>query len=417
VATAPAAVVSDSACYLIVGGLGDLGLLLARWLVDRGARHLALMSRREPGPVERAAIAQLQARGTEVRLICGDVAVHADAMQAIEMLRNSPQPLRGVFHAAGVLDDGVLEQQSWRRFERVLAPKVTGAWHLHRLTRDVPLDFFVLFSSVASLLGSAGQGNHAAANAYLDALAWQRRADGLPAVSINWGAWSAIGAAARGGVGARLALRGIGEIAPHEGLAALERLLVWPTPQIGVVPIDWNVYRRQFAAGSEPAVLAEVLAESSSGGARPAAQLQTDLPQKLAAAAPGERRGLLLELIRTEVVRGLGLEASRELPVNEPLSALGVDSLLAVELRNALSRGLGLVRRLPATLLFDYPSISALTEYLLANAVASTADSAPRPDRKEAASPQAAASQLLDEAMIAALSDAEAEALLIKELG
>lgn len=417
VATAPMPVVSASACYLIVGGLGDLGLLLAQWLADRGARHLALMSRREPGAAERAAVARLQARGTEVRLIRGDVTVHAEATQAIDTLRNSPQPLRGVFHAAGVLDDGVLEQQNWRRFERVLAPKVIGAWNLHRLTCELPLDFFVLFSSVASLLGSAGQGNHAAANAYLDALAWQRRADGLPAVSINWGAWSSIGAAARGGVGGRLALRGIGEIAPHEGLPALERLLAWPRPQIGVVPIDWSVYRRQFAPGGEPAVLAEVLAESSSAAARSASPLQTDFPKKLAAAAPGERRGLLLELIRTEVVKGLGLEAGKELPINEPLSALGVDSLLAVELRNALSRGLGLVRRLPATLLFDYPSISALTDHLLANAVAGSAESAVRPAPHAAASPKAASSRIIEEATIAALSDEEAEALLIKELG
>jgi acyl carrier protein len=164
-------------------------------------------------------------------------------------------------------------------------------------------------------------------------------------------------------------------------------------------------------------VLAEVLAESSSGTARPAAQLPTDFPRKLAAAAPGERRGLLLELIRTEVVKGLGLEAGKELPINVPLSALGVDSLLAVELRNALSRGLGLVRRLPATLLFDYPSISALTDYLLANAVASSAESAVRPASHAAASPRASSSQMMDEATIAALSDEEAEALLIKELG
>jgi polyketide synthase 12/myxalamid-type polyketide synthase MxaB len=408
VAAAAAPVVSAEACYLIVGGLGDLGLLLAQWLVDRGARHLALMSRREPGATERAAVARLEARGSEVRLIRGDIAVHADATHAIDALRNLPQPLRGVFHAAGLLDDGVLEQQTWRRFERVFAPKVTGAWNLHRLTRDLPMDFFVLFSSVASLLGSPGQSNHAAANAYLDALAWQRRADGLPALSINWGAWSSIGAAARGGVGSRLALRGIGEIAPHEGLAALERLLVWPRPQIGVVPIDWSVYRRQFTSGSEPAVLAEVLAESSSGAARSAAPLQTELPKKLAVAAPRERRALLLELIRSEVIKGLGLEADRELPITEPLSALGVDSLLAVELRNALSRSLGLVRRLPATMLFDYPSISALADYLLANALASSAESTVRPVTHSAAS---------DEAAIASMSDEEAEALLIKELG
>jgi polyketide synthase 12/myxalamid-type polyketide synthase MxaB len=395
-------VIRADARYLIVGGLGDLGLLLAQWLVDRGARYLALMSRREPAVAELAAVARLEASGAEVRLIRGDVANEADVAQAVSTLRRLPQPLRGVFHSAGLLDDGVLEQQTWRRFEHVLAPKVVGAWNLHRFTRDLPLDFFVLFSSVASLLGSPGQGNHAAANAYLDALAWHRRADGLSAVSINWGAWSSIGAAARGGVGERLALRGIGEIAPEDGLAALQSLLVWPKPQIGMVPIDWSVYRRQFASGSEPCVLTEVLAEAPAATSGPApAPFQAGFPQTLAAAASGERRPLLIELIRTEVIKGLGLQADKQLPLNEPLSALGVDSLLAVELRNALSSALGLARRLPATLLFDYPSISALTDYLLANVVAV---------------PQAA-TLTPDEASIASMTDEEAEAMLIKELG
>jgi acyl transferase domain-containing protein/acyl carrier protein len=407
-ALASTPVICADARYLIVGGLGDLGLLLAQWLVDHGARYLALMSRREPAVAERAAVARLETSGAEVRLIRGDVAKEAEVAQAVGTLRRLPQPLRGVFHCAGLLDDGVLEQQTWRRFEHVLAPKVIGAWNLHRCTRDLPLDFFVLFSSVASLLGSPGQANHAAANAYLDALAWHRRADRLSAVSINWGAWASIGAAARSGLSERLALRGFGEIAPDEGLAALQSLLVWPKPQIGMVPIDWSAYRRQFASSREPCVLTEVLAQAPSATSRPTvAPPQVGFPQKLAAAAPGERRALLLELIRTEVIKGLGLQADKQLPMNEPLSALGVDSLLAVELRNALSSALGLSRRLPATLLFDYPSISALTDYLLANVVAVGG---------ERSAPQAV-TLTADEASIASMTDEEAEAMLIKELG
>jgi polyketide synthase 12/myxalamid-type polyketide synthase MxaB len=228
-------------------------------------------------------------------------------------------------------------------------------------------------------------------------------------LSINWGAWSSVGAAARGGVGGRLAQRGIGEITPEEGLAAFEQLLAWPRPQVAVMPIDWSVYAQQFESGATPAVLSEVISEPAPSAVRAPVQPHSDLAARLAAAAPAERRTLLLELLRSEVIKGLGLDAGKQIPINEPLIALGVDSLLAVELRNALSSALGLARRLPATLLFDYPSMSALADYLLAHV--SAGDTTAPSTAPEGPAPAA------DEAAIAALSDAEAEALLLKELG
>jgi polyketide synthase 12/myxalamid-type polyketide synthase MxaB len=272
------------------------------------------------------------------------------------------------------------------------------------------LDFFIMFSSVASLLGSAGQGNHAAANAFLDALAFHRRARGLPGLSINWGAWSAVGAAARRQIGGRIAARGLGEITPENGLAALDQLFAWPRPQVGVVPVDWQVFRRQFPEGQEPPFLSDQLV-GTQAAVRPTPEAATEsgIVERVRKAAPGERREIIARFIRDQVGKGLGLDPAQPIDGNQPLVALGLDSLLAVELRNALSRGLGFTRRLSATLLFDFPSISALADHLLATIVEAQPAATPAPAPRRAAA-------TVDEGEIAALTDEEAEALLLEEL-
>ncbi|MDH3602772.1 MAG: SDR family NAD(P)-dependent oxidoreductase, partial [Candidatus Tectomicrobia bacterium] len=190
--------------YLIVGGTRGLGLLVARWMVSKGARHLVLMSR--SGAADTATIAALEHAGAQVVVTQADV---SEAEEVSQVLAHIDRPLRGIIHAAGVLDDGILQQQTLERFARVMAPKVRGAWHLHTLTKDMSLDFFVLFSSTASLLGSGGQANYAAANAFLDVLAHYRRAHGLPGVAINWGGWSEVGMAARSEVRERMNMTGL----------------------------------------------------------------------------------------------------------------------------------------------------------------------------------------------------------------
>ena len=232
--------------YLITGGLGGLGLLTADWLAAREAYHLVLVSRRSHAdipPETQGQLQALEARGARVTVVQADVAQQDELAAAIASLGT---PLRGVIHGAGVLDDGVLQQLTWERLESVLAPKVYGAWHLHQLTQEQPLEFFVLFSSAASLLGSPGQGSHVAANAFLDALAHHRQGLGLPGLSINWGAWSGVGAAAQRQVDQQMQVRGVDAIAPDQGLHIFSQLLAHSSEaQVGVIPIRWPQFLSQ----------------------------------------------------------------------------------------------------------------------------------------------------------------------------
>ena len=359
-----AIVVRSEATYLITGGLGGLGLLMAQWLVSRGARHLALMGRGGASEAAKGTLKELEQAGAQIEVIQGDVSRFEHIGQAFEQIQRALPPLRGVIHSAGVLADGVLLQQDWQRFTEVMAPKIAGAWHLHTLTKDKPLDFFVLFSSLAALLGSAGQSNHAAANAFMDALAFHRRALGLPALSINWGIWSEIGAAARQNVGERLQ-HGMRTFSPQQGLKVFERVLRPGVTQVGVMPVDWPRFMRQFSGDREPPFFAEMTREARQRrhSSEPV-EREPDTVQQLEQAPPSQRHRLLLEYIRGQALKVLGLEASQVVDHRQPLADLGLDSLMAVELRNLLGRGLRLPRSMPATLLYDYPTISELANYM-----------------------------------------------------
>jgi NADPH:quinone reductase-like Zn-dependent oxidoreductase/acyl carrier protein len=403
------------ASYLLTGGLGGLGLRVADWMVERGARHLTLVGRRPASDAARAAVRALEDRGARVRVVQGDVSREADVDRLLATIAESGPPLRGIVHGAGVLDDGVLLQQSWERFATVFAPKIDAAWLLHQRTRLLALDFFVLFSSIASLLGSAGQANHAGANAFLDALAHHRHAQGLPALSINWGPWSEIGAAADRNLIARLGAHGISAIAPGPGLEALERLMLQASPQVGVVAVDWARYL-EHVPGGVPPMLTDFVRTTPAPVAAPSAETTPvtapeDLRQRLAGLPAGNRRALLLAEVRELVGRGLGLEA-QAIDEAQPFSEVGLDSLLAVELRTLIARRLALERGLPATTLFDYPTVEALTDYLLAD-VLQLGDGAGRP---AAASALATADHAWSTAALAAMSDEDAEALLLREL-
>jgi len=338
--------------YLISGGLGDLGLLVARWMVEQGARRLILLGRTRLPPrsswssVETGsrltrqitAIRELESLGACVHLASVDVADEGELNGFLDEFRvQGWPPIRGVVHAAGVLQDGLLVRLDAAALNTVLRPKVMGGWLLHRLLQDDPLDFFILFSSAGSVLGQPGQGNYAAANAFLDALAHHRQAQGQPALSINWGAWAGEGFADSVGgkrLAARLALLGISSIAPKQALEMLGRLLGQSATQVVAVPVNWNQYREFYPAGSASPLLSE-LAREEAEVPRPAGR-KSERRDALLAAEPAERRQLLHSYLSEQVARVLGLSPSK-LDVQQPLSHLGLDSLMAVELKNRIA--------------------------------------------------------------------------------
>jgi NADPH:quinone reductase-like Zn-dependent oxidoreductase/acyl carrier protein len=351
--------VRPDATYLITGGLGGLGLAVAQWLVARGARHLALVGRRAPSPAAEDTLAALRAEAS-VHVFAADMADEMEVLRVLATLHTSAPPLRGVVHAAGVLDDGLLMQQTWARFRTVLAPKVDGAWLLDRHTRHLALDWFVLFSSASALLGAVGQANYAAANAVLDALAHQRQASGLPALSINWGAWSEVGMAAA--LGARdqhrIATRGMRSINPVAGVRALERLMAQSTPQVAVLPIDWPVLLAQLQPGVEPPLLADLASAEQRTGTSATVNGAVSLADTLAAASPEERAGLILAQLQRQVAEVLGLSLAETPSPLQPLNELGLDSLMAVELKNRVETRLGVA--LPMTTFLEGPSVETL---------------------------------------------------------
>ncbi|MCP4530194.1 MAG: SDR family NAD(P)-dependent oxidoreductase, partial [Delftia sp.] len=248
------AAVTDAGSYLITGGLGGLGLATAQWLVGQGVRHVVLNGRSAPTQPAEVVIAELRAAGAEVEVMLGDVADANTVEHILQQIETELPPLKGVFHSVGVLRDAAVLNQDWESFAAVLRPKVLGAWHLDRLTANLDLDLFVLYSSSAGLLGNRGQANHAAANVFLDQLAWDRRRRGLPAQTINWGAWSQIGAAAQhqGRMERQLAQAGLGWIEPARGIESLARILADGATQVGVMPVDWARFVQQTTTGMSP---------------------------------------------------------------------------------------------------------------------------------------------------------------------
>ena len=338
-------VVHEDAAYLITGGLGALGIHVARWLVEQGARHLVLTGRSGAvSPTAAEAVKELEESGATVRVVKCDVSRREELSEALATVKRSMPPLRGVVHAAGVLDDGVLLQQDWQRFRRVMAPKIDGAWNLHLLTRDLPLDFFVCFSSIAAMLGSPGQGNYAAANAFMDALAHHRRAMGLPGSSIDWGPWEGAGMAARRGTRdeGRGTRGGLQTIAPDLGLIALEQLLSEKAVQVAVIPVDWATFLRQFPPGRQPPLLSEWSQQirRPTEGRRQGGR-RHDLLRQLKEASAEQRLALLNSFIAEQFAKTLGVDAA-QLDVRQPLQALGLDSLMAIEVKNEIEIALGI---------------------------------------------------------------------------
>jgi myxalamid-type polyketide synthase MxaB len=413
------------ATYLITGGLGGLGLAVARWLVEQGARHLVLVSRRAPSEEAQEVISALEQAGAQVVIAAVDIAEAEEMGRLFTQIDSSLPPLRGVIQSAGVLEDGALIQQEWDRFVKVFRPKMQGSWNLHTLTCNRPLDFFVLFSSAVALLGSPGQANHAAANTFQDALAHYRHAHGLPALTINWGAWSEVGAAAERRVEERMMQRGGVYMSPQEGIEAFEYAMARANQavgerqtQIGIVALDWSKQVERWVDGAPPPFYREIAWEvpamnGESVATSQAAEDENDTMQRLGEAAPAERQSILLEYVRLQALRVLDLDPAHPLDRRQKLQEVGLDSLMAVELRNRVGTGLALKRKLPATLLFDYPTVEALTAFLIQELAFDQVGQTDSPLATLADRDRAAEEALAE---LEQLTDEEAEALLFEEL-
>lgn len=355
--------IRPDATYVVTGGLGGVGLAVAESLVARGARHLALLGRSAPGQQARETIARLEALGAQVRAVAVDVSAYDALSTALLDIEKDAPPVAGIVHAAGVLDDGPIVTQDWSRFAAVLAPKVGGAWNLHRWSVGRRLDFFSLFSSSAALLGWAGQSSYAAANAFLDSLACFRQALGLPAQSFNWGAWKDVGMAASLGEEYRDRMRHLGMIAfdVTAGTAAFSAGQSRREPQVAPLVVDFPALVNRDGANRRRPFVTDVLVGGAPGGSGDEAT-PTRLKEELASTPKARRPALIVARIKARALRTLGLPPSFPLDPRRGLRDVGLDSLMAVELRNALQQLAETT--LPATLLFDHPTVEALARYL-----------------------------------------------------
>ncbi|WP_042390242.1 type I polyketide synthase, partial [Streptacidiphilus melanogenes] len=350
-----------SGTVLVTGGAGALGGEVSRWLARNGAERLLLTSRRGPdAPGAAELIDELRELGAVATLAACDV---ADREALAALLASLDEPVSAVFHTAGVLDDGVVDGLTAERLAAVTRPKVDAARNLHELTDD--LSAFVLFSSIAGTVGSAGQGNYAAANAYLDALVEQRRADGLAATSIAWGPWAQGGMAADAALEQRLRRGGLRPMAPELGLAFLQRALSVEDSAVVAADLDWESFAPAFVAVRASRLFDDLPeARRAIDQAAPASAVggATALAQRLAALPEAERDRVLLDVVRGNVAAVLGYGNPESVEIGKAFRELGFDSLTAVEFRNLLGTATGLA--LPATLVFDYPTTAALAEYL-----------------------------------------------------
>lgn len=359
----PRVALRSDATYLITGGTSGIGLSLAQWLASQGVQHLVLLSRSGGSDAAQTIIEDMRQRGVQVAVERADVG-DRDAVAAVMVRIDATMPpLRGVIHSAVAIDDGILLHLNAERFRPVMAAKMDGSWLLHELTCTRSLDFFIVFSSGNSLLGSPGEGSYAAANAFVDALAHHRRSLGLPGLSINWGPWTEVGlGAALDKRGERIGHRGIAGMSPARGAESFGRLLRYATAgsgpaQVGVFHLDLRQWQQYYPRSAQSPLLSELTV----AGRAPSGQREGRLRKQLLAAPPDQREALLAQGISRLIADVLRLDVSR-ISLDTPLVTLGFDSLMAVELRNLLE--VQLDATLPVTLIWGYPTISELTPHL-----------------------------------------------------
>ncbi|MCB0207975.1 MAG: SDR family NAD(P)-dependent oxidoreductase, partial [Anaerolineae bacterium] len=398
----------QSGSYLITGGLGALGRQVAQQLAAAGAGHLILAGRGGlKGENDRAQIRLLKEAGAKVHVIQADVSQPEEVARLLQTCE-AQGPLRGIIHAAGILDDGVLSRQTPERFAKVMAPKVRGTWHLHNLSQAYPLDFFICFSSMAAWLGSAGQGNYVAANAFMDTLMSHRHRLGLPGLSINWGPWAEAGMAAESSQGRRdwWHERGLNPITPEQGRSVLRECLNQEAAQVGILSVDWSIFLKN--PQTESSFYEKIDLPAVQRRARPA-----EIYEQLKAISANERYAVLNAYLHGRLVEVIGLRSDQMIGSQQPLFDLGIDSMLALELKKRLETDLGY--SLPSTVIFDYPTLDALTEFLMSKMFGEVSeDMSPKTGDELDPARLAEINQLSDDELTAVI-DAEFNALLSQD--
>jgi acyl transferase domain-containing protein len=360
--------------YLVTGGTGNLGLAVAQWMARKGARHIALVARTPPSIEAQSGIEAMQVAGAEVLMVLGDIARANDVVKIFAQIDNTNLPLRGIVHAAGIVDDGTIAQLTISKMRAVMAPKIAGAWELHRQTMNRSLDFLVLFSSAASLLGSPGLGNYAAANAFLDGLAHYRHSRGLPAISIDWGPWAGSVQAARYRAARGHELYLAPTISQGEALDLLDDLLSANFPQVGVLPFDWPQWNQVGLSENLPPLLAELITRKPALAVNETAvKSSTSLLDAVTAEIKSGRTGLVEGHLRNWLAQVLRLPTSR-IEADDRLTDLGIDSLMAIELRKKVWTELGITIDL-ATLLRG-PTLRELGTKLIAQIASNSTEQA-----------------------------------------
>jgi short-subunit dehydrogenase/acyl carrier protein len=360
------------ATYLIAGGSKGIGFEIAQWMVKQGAKHLVLVGRHAPDAAMQARIAQLSTSEVQVTAAQADVSQKEQIASVLSVIEETMPPLRGIVHSAGVFDDRLVQDQKWGLFRKVFAPKVMGTWNLHTLTKALPLDFFILFSSSASLLGTAGLSNYAAANAFVDAFTHHRRALGLPALSINWGAWKEVGMAAAVGKERERQWEAMGfvQMAPQDALAAFEHARQNNLSQVGIFPITWSKFLSHQSTSTYLSFFEALSQDLQTGLGQQATKRNHETSaaegatfrKQLEASVAANRESLLAERVKTLVIQMLGLESTVQLERRQGFFELGMDSLMITEFRNRLQTTFEV--NLPPTLFFKYPTLGALIDYL-----------------------------------------------------
>ncbi|OJJ26222.1 hypothetical protein BI308_07420 [Roseofilum reptotaenium AO1-A] len=353
---------SEEGSYLITGGTGALGLSVGQWLVEKGCQHLMLISRSQPSEQAQLRIESLRKQGAEVVVTQADVSVQKDMEKVFKQVKETMPPLKGVIHAAGLVGFNLLKEMEISQLEAILRPKVVGGWVLHQLTQKLELDFFVNFSSIASVWGSKGQAHYAAANHFLDGLTDYRQSLGLPTYSINWGPWSGGGMAAGESMD-WLNQMGVKPLEPERAIAALEKVLASNSPQTVVADINWDLFKDLYELGGKRSFLSEISLDSEATDRERSSEQKSEVLQQLYEVPESERLEILIEHLQTDVAKIIGLSKSKLPDPELGFFRMGMDSLMAVELRNRLTATFRF--SISTATLFEKSNIKDLAEYLI----------------------------------------------------